>query len=85
MPWSFKENGDVTLLGKASGGGSCVVLSLSTAWETYYQISGPKRLAFVRNGSYYDVDRGVEPDHIIDSYEHFYDREALTKYINSLY
>ena len=35
--------------------------------------------------SYYDVDRGVEPDHIIDSYEHFFDREALTKYINSLY
>lgn len=35
MPWSFKENGDVTLLGKASGGGSCVVLSLSTAWGTY--------------------------------------------------
>ncbi len=85
VPWGFKENGDVTLLGKTSGGGSCVVLHMSTAWGTYYQISGPKRLAFVKNGSYYDVDRGVEPDHIIDSYEHFYDREALTKYINSLY
>lgn len=58
---------------------------MSTVWGTYYQISGPKRLAFVRNGSYYDVDRGVEPDHIIDSYEHFFDREALTKYINGLY
>lgn len=45
-----------------------------------------KRMVSVRaTSSYYDVDRGVEPDHIIDSYEHFYDREALTKYINSLY
>ena len=85
VPWAFKEDGRVTLLGKVSGGGSCVVMPMTTAWGTSYQMSGCDRLAFVKNGSYYDVDRGVEPDHIIDSYDHFYDRDALTEYIHSLY
>ena len=35
--------------------------------------------------SYYDVDQGVEPDHVIDNYAHFYDREALTEFIHGLY
>ncbi len=85
VPWGFKESGDVILLGKTSGCGSCIVQPMSTAWGTSYQISGPKRLSFVKNGSYYDMDRGVEPDHIIDTYALFYDREALTKFINGLY
>ena len=50
-----------------------------------FRLSGSDRLSFVKNGSYYDVDRGVDPDHIIDTYEHFYDREALTEYIHTLY
>ena len=85
VPWAFKENGNVTLLGKVSGGGSCVVQHMTTAWGTSYQISGCSRIAFQKNGSYYDVDRGVEPDHIIDTYDHFYDRKALTEYIHGLY
>ena len=39
----------------------------------------------MKNGAYYDVDRGVEPDFIIDDYAHFYDREALTRFIDNLY
>ena len=58
---------------------------MTTAWGTTYQTSGYNRIAFVKNGSYYDVDRGVEPDHIIDTYDHFFDREALTEYIHGLY
>ena len=73
------------LLGKTSGGGSCVVQHMTTAWGTTFQTSGYRRIAFVKNGSYYDVDRGVEPDHIIDTYEHFFDRNALTEYIHGLY
>ncbi len=42
-------------------------------------------MAFVKNGSYYDVDQGADPDHIIDKYAHFYDREALTEFIHELY
>ena len=85
LPWAFKADGRVTLLGKVSGGGSCVVQHMTTAWGTVFQISGIKRISFTKNGAYYDVDRGVEPDYIIHSYDHFYDREALTEYIHSLF
>ena len=34
--------------------------------------------------SIYDVDRGAEPDYVLTSPEKFYDRTALTEYINSL-
>ena len=57
----------------------------STAWGTSFRISSYNRLSFVKNGAYYDVDKGVEPDHVIDRYEHYYDREALTEYIHNLY
>ena len=67
VPWAFKANGGVTLLGKVTGGGSCVVQPLTTAWGTTYQVSGFTRISFLKNGAYYDVDRGADPDHIIDS------------------
>jgi hypothetical protein len=39
----------------------------------------------MKNGAYYDIDRGVEPDYVISSFEHYYDREALIEFIHSLY
>ena len=85
LPWVFKESGAVTLLGRVSGGGSCVVNFDTTAWGTSFRYSSSKRLAFVKNGAYYDVDQGVEPDYIINDYAHFYDREALTEFIHGLF
>ena len=85
VPWAFKEDGSVKLLGGVTGGGSCVTLPMTTAWGTSYVTSGPNRLSFMKNGAYYDVDRGVDPDYVISSYERYYDREALVEYINSLY
>ena len=57
------------------------------AWASGLQcpITGPLRLSFMINGAYYDVDQGVEPDYVIRTYDHLYDREALTDYINSLF
>ena len=72
-------------MGSVTGGGSCAVWPMVTAWGTSFVISGPFRLSFLKNGSYYDVDRGVEPDYVIRSFDHYYDREALTAYIDSLY
>ena len=85
VPWEFKADGSVTLLGKTSGGGSCIVGYSSTAWGTSFQFSSPRRLSFVKNGSFYDIDQGVAPDYFINSYDNYYDREALTEFINSLY
>lgn len=84
VPNAFKESQKVTLLGKTSGGGACVVQFISSAWGTCFRISGPMRLCRVKNGSYYDIDRGAEPDYTISDPAAYYDRTALVSYINSL-
>jgi C-terminal processing protease CtpA/Prc len=85
VPCILKESGMVTLLGRTSGGGSNVVLNVSSPWGTSFQISGSKRISFLKNGSFYDVDRGADPDFVLTGPEKYYDRQALTDYINSLY
>lgn len=84
VPNVFKNSEKVTLIGKTSGGGSCVVLPMTTAYGASFQISGPSRLAFTKNGSFYDIDKGAEPDFHLAYPETFYDREALTKTINEI-
>ena len=69
---------------KKDAGGSCIILPLSTATEAVFQISGPTRLAFTKNGSFYDIDQGVTPDFVLPTPEQFYNRKALTNYINKI-
>ena len=85
VPAALKSSQKVTLLGRTSGGGSCVVQPVSSAWGTVFQISGAQRMSFLKNGSFYDIDQGIEPDYYIDHIENFYNRAALTDYINSLF
>lgn len=84
VPCVLKTVPNVTLIGKASGGGSCAVLPMSNAGGALFQISSPMHLMYAKNGSYYDIDQGAEPDYYIDSIENYYDRERLTEFINSL-
>ena len=83
VPAALKASDKVTLLGRTSGGGSCVVQHLSTAWGTMFDISGSYRMSFLKNGSFYDIDQGVAPDYTISTPAKFYDREALTDFINN--
>ena len=85
VPAMLKDSHKVTLIGKTSGGGSCSVLPLSTANGAMFRISSPYRMSNLKNGSYYDTDTGIDPDCIIVKPENFYDREALTDYINNLF
>lgn len=85
VPAAFKASHRVTLLGQTSGGGSCTVQPMSTAWGSMFQISGASRMSFLKNGSFYDIDQGIEPDVYIADIAHLYDREALTEYINGLF
>jgi hypothetical protein len=84
VPNIFKNSHQVTLVGQTSGGGSCVVLPVTTVYGTFFQISGFSRLAFTKNGSFYDIDRGADPDIPLVFPESYYDREALTETINSI-
>ena len=85
VPNVFKQSGVVTLLGRTSGGGSCIVQTISTAWGTAFNMSASRRMSFLKNGALYDIDRGAEPDYTLSKPAKYYDRESLTEYINSLY
>ena len=85
VPAALKESQIVSLIGTKSGGGSCVVQPMSSATGSLFNISGSHRLSFLKNGSFYDIDEGVEPDYPIRDIKHYYDRQALTDYINGLF
>ena len=85
VPAVFKNSNQVTLLGRQTGGGACAVQPLASADGSIWQISSRLRLSTVTNGSFYAVDQGVAPDVLIDKDESYYDREALTEYINNLF
>ena len=84
VPCAFKASNVVTLLGRTSGGGSCKVQPLCTADGSTFQISGTSQVSFLRNGAFYDTDQGADPDFPLMKPASFYDREALTDYINSI-
>lgn len=44
----------------------------------------PYRMSFLKNGAFYDIDRGAEPDVILSKPVKFYDREALVEAIDNL-
>ena len=84
VPCMFRESGVVTLLGRSSAGGACVVQPISSAWGSSFRISSPRRLSFMKNGSFYDIDRGTAPDFTLTSTGIYYNRRALTEYIQTL-
>jgi len=85
VPSVFKQSSMVTLLGQTTAGGTCLVRPLSLADGTMITISGPKRLSQSRNGSFYDIEQGIEPDYRIDEPEHYYDREQLVEFIKGIF
>ena len=84
VPSALKNSHRVTILGQTSGGGACAVQNMTSADGCVFCISGPYRMSYTKNGSFYDIDRGVTPDFVLPSPEQFYNRTRLTKYINSL-
>jgi C-terminal processing protease CtpA/Prc len=83
-PAILKSSGRVNIVGKTSGGGACMVLNATLADGTIFCVSSSSQMSYVVNGSYYHADTGVEPDVVLTKYESFYDRVALTEYLNSL-
>ena len=84
IPASFKGSSSITLLGRTSGGGSCVVRPCTTASGAIFTISSPRQVSIIRNGSLYNADQGIDPDFTISKPENFYDREKLVEFIHEL-
>jgi hypothetical protein len=84
VPCVFKQTGGVALIGQRTGGGACTITPMATADGSLFRTSSNMQLSFMRNGSFYDVDQGVEPDYFIHDLSFLYDRPALTEYLNGL-
>lgn len=84
VPAFLKGSNGITLLGKTSGGGTCVVMPFTTASGAAFTISSPLQISMIKNGAMYDIDKGVEPDFAISKFETMYDREKLVEFIHNL-
>ncbi|MCR5107369.1 MAG: S41 family peptidase [Lachnospiraceae bacterium] len=82
VPNEFKADPHITLIGKTSGGGSCSIMPMATAGGNIFTISGYRRMSTFKNGSFYDIDRGADPDIYIAKIADFYDREYIADLIN---
>lgn len=83
VPATFKGSG-ITLIGQTTGGGSCIVLPCMSACGTQFAISGTSQISTIKNGSFYNVDTGIEPDVPITRLDTFYDRTQLVDFIHGL-
>ena len=84
VPCRFKDSGKVTLVGQTTGGGSCSVGYMSTASGSTFQLSSPWRYSFTKNGSFYDVDRGADPDIYVKNLEKLYDRKYMVTFLDKV-
>ena len=80
----LKESGMVTLIGDTTAGGGALVQLITTADGSLFTLSNSFLNATVKNGVYYSIDFGVEPHIYFSKFESYFDREALTEYINNL-
>jgi hypothetical protein len=77
FPLIFRDNKAATIVGEASGGGSCAVLPLFSAEGDYFQISGPYELGSVTSsGAFVSSDSGIRPS-IYANPTAFYDDATL--------
>lgn len=76
VPAMLKSSDRVVLLGETSGGGSSVVYNTMAADSTMFRISSRYVMSENKNGSNYDIDKGIEP-HVRLQPETLYDRETI--------
>jgi C-terminal processing protease CtpA/Prc len=85
VPKVLKQSGKVTIIGQTSGGGTCIVGQMVASGGTFIQFSSPNQMCVVKNGSFYNIDRGIAPDYDISNPETFYDRQELVdNYIHKI-
>jgi len=80
----FSDSGRVTLIGRTSGGGACVVQQLSAADGSALQLSGRERLCTVKDGEFTDIEQGVTVHLYAEQPQVLYNRAWLTQYIENL-
>ena len=76
VPAMLKSSDRVVLLGETSGGGSACVYPTMAADSTIFQISSRYVMSENKNGSNYDIDKGIEP-HVRLQPETLYNKKKI--------
>ena len=84
VPAMLKASDRVTIIGAASSGGSSTVQPSSTADGTCFRMSSKYVMSLNKNGSNYDIDRGVEPHYYISKPTNFYKMDKIEALVNSI-
>ena len=84
VPAVLKASTRVTILGTPSSGGTSCVQFSSVADGTIIRFSSKRVMSVVTNGSYYDIDKGVEPHYYISIPKNFYDKTAIQALVNDI-
>ena len=84
VPAVLKDSTRVTILGTPSSGGTSCVQFSSVADGTIIRFSSKNVMSVVKNGSYYDIDKGVEPHYYINSPANFYNKEEIAAIVNDI-
>ena len=83
VPAMLKSSDRVVLLGETSGGGSAVVYPTMAADSTIFRISSKYVMSENKNGSNYDIDKGIEP-HVRLQPETLYNKEKICSIVANM-
>ena len=84
VPAMLKASDRVTILGVSSSGGSSCVQMSSAADGTTFRMSSKYVMSINKNGSNYDIDRGVDPHYYINNPANFYDTDTISELVNKI-
>ena len=84
VPAMLKASGNVTILGATSSGGTCTVQPSCAADGTVFSFSSNRVMCAIKNGSAYDIDRGVEPHYAINEPLNFYDMTKIAQLVHDI-
>ena len=84
VPAMLKASDRTTILGVTSGGGTGCVQQSSVADGTLFRMSSKWIMSVQKNGSNYDIDKGVEPHYFINQPENFYDAAKIAALVDSI-
>lgn len=83
VPAMLKSSDRVVLLGETSGGGSACVYETMAADSTIFQISSRYVMSENKNGSNYDIDKGIEP-HVRLQPETLYNKKKICNIVANM-
>lgn len=83
VPAMLKSSDRVVLLGETSGGGSACVYPTMAADSTTFRISSRYVMSENKNGSNYDIDKGIEP-HVRLQPETLYNKKKICSIVANM-